>query len=113
MAEVELDIAGRRHVVGCRDGEEEHLRALAREVSRKTVEVQKLVGSGNETRQLLLAALLIADELNDVRTAAAAARVETAYAPPPPAAEPADPGLAIAIERLADRMEAIAVRLEG
>lgn len=108
MAEVELDIAGRRHVVGCRDGEEEHLRSLAREVSRKTADVQKLVGSGNETRQLLLAALLIADELNDVRNAAGTARLET-----PPPAPASDPTLVAAIERLADRMESIAARLES
>lgn len=104
MAEVEIRIAGRRYDLACRDGEENHLRAIAEIVDAKTVEAAKAVGGMSEAKLLLLAALLLADELNDLRNA-----------PPPPAPPPApppepDPTLAIALERLAARMEALTDR---
>ena len=34
MAEVALEIAGRNHIIACRDGEEPHLRALAERLGR-------------------------------------------------------------------------------
>jgi cell division protein ZapA len=51
--------------------------------------------------------LLIADELNDVRGAAAVVRNES------PADVAPDPAYAVAIERIAERVERLAVRLEG
>jgi len=61
------------------------------------------LGSLTETRQLLFAALLIADELKEVRAGAGIKEPE----PLPP-----DPAVAQALERLASRMENLADRLE-
>jgi cell division protein ZapA len=60
------------------------------------------VGGVTEVRQLLLAALLLADELSDLR--AARANGNGAAAP--------DPALTDALERLAARVESVADQLE-
>jgi len=107
MADVDVSIGGRSYKLFCRDGEEGQLRALARLVDQKAVEITKSLGDMTEVRTLLLSALLIADELNDVRGAAAVARNES------PAEVAPDPAYAVAIERIAERVERLATRLEG
>lgn len=106
MADVTIEIGGRRYDVTCRDGEEEQLRRLAGIVEEKATRARAAVGGVNEVRQLLLAALLLADELADLR----AARGPAAPAPARPAP---DPALAVALERLAARVESVADHLEG
>lgn len=102
MADVTIEVGGRRYDVTCRDGEEAQLRRLARLVDEKAVQVRATVGGVNETRQLLLAALLLADELSDLR---GGARV-----PLPP---DTDSALADAVEQIASRVETLAEHLEG
>ena len=105
MATVDLEIAARTYPVSCRDGEEPHLRALAALVDRKAKEAAAAVGNMGEARQLLFASLLLADELKELRSGGAGAAA---------AAEPqADPAVADALERLAERMEMLADRLES
>ncbi|MFL6734843.1 MAG: cell division protein ZapA [Sphingomicrobium sp.] len=65
MAEIDLSIAGRLYRVACRDGEEENLRAAARLVDGKSREALAGLGTLSEARQLLFAALLLADQLID------------------------------------------------
>lgn len=110
MADVSIDIGGRQYSVTCRDGEEEHLRSIAQLVDAKARDAGRAVGGVNETRNLLFAALLLADELSDARKGVAA--------PPPPAAPPAPPAqlqpdYTPIIEKLAARIESLAERLEG
>jgi cell division protein ZapA len=69
MAEVTLSIAGRNYAISCRDGEEPHLRVLAERVDRKANEARGAVGDTSEPRLLLLAALLLADELHEAKAA--------------------------------------------
>jgi cell division protein ZapA len=121
MAEVSIEIGGRSYPVHCRDGEEEHLRRIAGLVDAKAQDAARAVGSVNETRHLLFAALLLADELNDNRNAAPAA--ETPAEPVPqsaPQAEPIAPKSAVyqpdfapIIEKLAARLESLAEKLES
>jgi len=101
MANVEVEIAARRYSVACRDGEEEHLRSVAALVDRKAQDAAEALGTLSETRQLLYASLLLADELKEQRGRGGGA----------PAA--AEPGLTDALERLAERVERLADRLEG
>ena len=63
MAEVNLTIAGRSYQVGCRAGEEENLVAAARMVDAKSREALSGLGTLSESRQLLFASLLLADQL--------------------------------------------------
>jgi len=106
MADVEVAVSGRRYKLSCRDGEEDHLRALVRMVDRKADEITGALGEMTEARTLLLSALLIADELNDLRGAAAVARNES------PAVSGPDPAFAVAIERIAERVERLASQLQ-
>lgn len=103
MADVRLSIAGREYIVTCKDGEEARLNALGRMVDEKAREAG---GSGglNESRLLLFASLLLADQIHDA---------------PPSDAKPVDgigseelEMLASSVERLADRLENIVQGLE-
>ena len=67
MAEVELTIAGRPYRVACRNGEEENLRAAGALVDAKSREALSGLGTLSESRQLLFAALLLADQIVDGR----------------------------------------------
>jgi cell division protein ZapA len=104
MANVDLHIGSRRYSVACRDGEEEKLRSTAALVDGKAREAAEALGSLSEARQLLFASLLLADQLQEAQSAAT---------PQAASDEPeADPAIANALERLAQRMEMLAERLE-
>lgn len=101
MAEVTLSVAGYHYKVACRDGEEAHLERLGEMVNAKALEARNAVGNASEVRQLLLSALLFADETLERGQG---------NAPVPPPAVPRR--LTVALETLADRVELIATRLE-
>ena len=65
MAEVRLNIVGREYIVTCRDGEEARLVELGQLVDAKAREAGGSAGGLNESRQLLFAALLLADQVKD------------------------------------------------
>ena len=98
---VDLTIGGRVYPVACRDGEEESLQAAARLVDSKSREAVAGLGTLSEARQFLFAALLLADQLIEKSP-------ETAAAVAPP-----DPALIQRAEAIAERLEALAVALEG
>jgi cell division protein ZapA len=109
MATLNVEIGGRHYDVACRDGEEPHLRMLAQIVDGKVREATAAVGGLQDVRQLLFAALLLADELNEIRSRPVAVPEPA----PPPAPPLSDPDIAAAMERLAERMEEVAGRLES
>lgn len=104
MAQVDLIIAGRTYQIACRDGEEENLRAAARLVDQKSREALSGLGTLSESRQLLFASLLIADQIIDGGSGSAI---------PPPAAPAEDPIIAERVSALAERLEALAASLEN
>jgi cell division protein ZapA len=108
MATIDLTIAGRRHELACRDGEEAHLRAIAAMVDVKALDAARSMGGMSEARQMLFAALMLADELDEARARLA----ERAAAPPPPPAEPG-PATAALIERLAERVERLSALVDA
>jgi len=59
---VNVMVNQRAYTIACDDGEEEHLRDLASHVDSKVRELLGSVGQVGDTRLLLMAALLIADE---------------------------------------------------
>lgn len=97
MAQITITVGGREYAVNCRDGEEAHLRKLGGLLDARAEEAKAAVGGVNEARQLLLAGLLMADELHSANAAPRAA---------------SGPDLTIALEALATRVEAIASALE-
>jgi cell division protein ZapA len=98
MAEVELTIAGRPYKVACRNGEEDTLRAAGALVDAKSREALSGLGTLSESRQLLFAALLLADQIVDGR------EVEIPTGP--------DPELVERTQLLAQRLETLADALE-
>ena len=104
MATIDIEVAGRRYNVACRDGEEPHLHSVAAMVDQRARDATDALGSLTETRQLLFAALLMADDIKEMRSGAGIKE------PPPP---PPDPTVAQALERLAARMETLADSLEN
>src|SRR5580693_8411214 len=62
MPLVNVMVNGRAYTIACDEGEEDHLRGLAATVDAKAREVLGSVGQVGDTRLLLMAALLIADE---------------------------------------------------
>lgn len=63
MADVRLTICGRQYDVHCADGQEAHLTQLAETIDAKA----RTVSGGTEARQLLFAALMLADEAQEQR----------------------------------------------
>ena len=100
MAHVDLLIAGRSYQIACRDGEEENLRAAARLVDAKSREALSGLGTLSESRQLLFASLLLADQIMEGGGGAVLP------------AEP-DPVIAQRAAAVADRLEALADSLEN
>ncbi|PQM29445.1 cell division protein ZapA [Sphingopyxis lindanitolerans] len=73
MADVKLNIAGRVYDVHCADGQEPQLLTLATVVDEKV----RAMPGGTELRQLLFAALMLADEAQDAKGKAAKAEPQS------------------------------------
>lgn len=100
MAQVSLQINGYSYILGCADGQEDHLRALAADLDRRIGEIKTSSGASGEARLLLMAALVMSDELHDLRQQANGAE-------PPSPAKP-EPRTARRLGRLAKRAETLA-----
>jgi cell division protein ZapA len=99
LSNVELSIGGRSFAVACAEGEESHIAGLGRMIDAKLAAMGDVSGQ-SESRVLLFAALLLADEVHDLR-----------LNPPSPAAGD-DAGVLGALDRLAERLENLAHDLE-
>ena len=108
MAQVNLTVNGRPFAVTCDDGQEGRIRRLGEYVDAKVAEFARSVGQIGEARLLLLAALVIADELADANEALRQQRNGVHEAAVSTAVDAAANG----IHGLAQRVEAIAARLE-
>ncbi len=67
MGQVNIRINGQPYELACDDGQEGHLRGLAEMVDRQVTDLARSVGQVGEARLLLMAALLICDELAEMR----------------------------------------------
>ena len=101
MSNVTLTIGGRFYTVACAPGEEAHIEALGRSIDGKLSGLPNLQGQ-SEARTLLFGALLLADELHELRDGG----------DPAPAAVD-DGQTAETLERLAETLESLADRLEN
>ncbi|MBV8335449.1 MAG: cell division protein ZapA [Alphaproteobacteria bacterium] len=74
MAHVSVTVNGRAFAITCEDGQETRIRKLGQYVESKVAQFVDSVGQVGEARLLLLAALVIADELADTEEALRLAR---------------------------------------
>ena len=95
MSDVTLAVGGRNYTVACADGQEEHVQRLAGVIDGKLGQMGANLSS-QEAKNLLFAALLLADELDEAKKGGS------------PAADPQfDTG------RLAGQLERVALALEN
>ena len=73
MAEITLTINNRNYDIACDDGHEEHLRRLGAYVDQRVNDLAAAVGQIGEPRLLVMASLLIADELHEAMSKLGAA----------------------------------------
>jgi cell division protein ZapA len=65
MAVVDVMVNGRTYPVACDDGQEGHLIDLAHYIDKRVAELAKTMGQVGDARLILMASLLIADELSE------------------------------------------------
>lgn len=107
MGQVVVKVNGRDFPLSCADGQEARIRRLAQYVDAKVGEFTKAIGQVGEARLILLAALVIADELSDANETVLQERNRNRAAGVAPA-EAAASG----IRSVTERIESIAARLE-
>ena len=105
MGKVHIVVNNRGYDVACDDGQESQVNELGQDLARRVDKVANAVGQIGDARLLLMAALLILDEL-------ATAKKELLHLAGD-RTEAEEDKLAESIERLASRVEAIAARLEA
>ena len=118
MAQLTVKINGYAYNVGCEDGQEAHLQEMARQVERRIENIKALGGQSGESRLLLLAALLMADELHDTGIELATLRQPSkAMVEPPNApaetADRVDSRTKSRIAKLARKAEDIAASIDS
>ncbi|MCP5365401.1 MAG: cell division protein ZapA [Hyphomicrobiales bacterium] len=95
MAELEVTVNGKPYTIRCDDGQETHVAQLAEFVNGKVRDLVQSIGQVGDARLLLMAGLLIADELNTACSA-----------------ESLGKSIVKQLDALADRIEGIAASLE-
>jgi cell division protein ZapA len=113
MAQVTLRINGYSYTLGCMDGEEQHLEAMAAELSNRIDSVRLAAGPSGEARMLVMASLMMADDIFELRRKLETAEANPAAGPMGEGEEPkTDPKLGRKLNRIAKRAEEIAEGLE-
>lgn len=107
MGMVEVTVNGRRQQVQCGDGEEQRLKRLAQYVDQCSTRLLQQHGQLPDSKVLLLTSLLIADELDDALTEVKRMRAALADT-----AKRGEDESALAVQRVAERLERLAVALE-
>ena len=67
MAQVTIEVNGRPYVIGCEDGQERRLTELAAALDAQVRQVAMDVGPLGETRLILMGALVMADDIAELR----------------------------------------------
>ena len=66
MGQVSVTVNGRSYTVACDDGQEDHVTELAQYIDSHVTELTESVGQVGDARLLLMASLLVADELSEM-----------------------------------------------
>ncbi|MCC6919479.1 MAG: cell division protein ZapA [Alphaproteobacteria bacterium] len=117
MPQVVVTINTRTYAVACGEGEEEHLLRLAAVVDERVTSLAREVGQVGDARLMLMASLLMADDLEQAEAKAhdaaeaidGARRVQSEVEDRISQVEAKS---AAYVERLAQRVEAMAARLQ-
>ena len=123
MGQIVITVNEQNYTLACRDGEEDRLMELSKYVNSKAETLTKSMGQVGETRVLLMASLLLADEaldtmgkLDKARAKAkklAEARIESKTGGDAEASAMAEIKVATLLSEAADAIEGIAAELEN
>ncbi len=115
MAQVQVTVNGRNYSIACDDGEEAHLAGLAEHVDSRVSELASSLGQIGEGRLLLMACLLISDDLAETRERLGEmeAASENAQKAATDASDNLSQSATEAMTAAAGRIEDIAARLEN
>lgn len=107
MGQVTIDINGRSYGIACDDGEEPHIASLGNDLAERVKQLSDAVGQVGDARLLVMAGLLLTDELVQAKAASGGAV----------SAEASDgvrqiEDLAVRIESLAKQAEQVAERVD-
>ena len=94
MADITLTVAGRSYAVSARDGDEAHLRHLESILQKHADTAQRASGGLSAERTLVYLALILADLLDESER------------------NPSQGVSPVLLDRIADRLEAVATALE-
>jgi cell division protein ZapA len=114
VAKVQIEINDRRYAIGCDEGQEEHVMRLARYFDDHVKRLATSVGQIGDQRLFLMGALIVADEMNDLKVRLDKAEAEIARLSDTRAAAGGNAAASScrALGDAADRLEALAERLE-
>jgi|SRR5687767_12739731 cell division protein ZapA len=116
MPLVEVVVNGREYQVACDDGQEERLRELAQAFDKRVQALAASVGQVGDARLLLMAGLVLADELSGATTKFAErdreiVSLRTKLASSSETLERAESGITQLLEQASSRIEGIAARV--
>tara|TARA_R110000787_G_scaffold137458_14_gene250571 strand:- start:4045 stop:4383 length:339 start_codon:yes stop_codon:yes gene_type:complete len=109
MASVNVTINGRSYQIACDDGQEAHLKRLGNYIDKRIAELVASVGQIGDARLLVMASLLIADEMSDAYSKLESVAGSKNDSPARKARE--QEALVGSLNRIADRIDSIAVSL--
>ncbi|MCB1496132.1 MAG: cell division protein ZapA [Bauldia sp.] len=118
MGQVNVTINGRTYRMACDDGQEDHLTGLGQQLSETIEELRGQFGEIGDQRLTVMAAITMADQHSETekrlrQVEGEIAGLEEARAALVERQERAEAEIAESIEALADRLEAVASRLDG
>ncbi|MGB4056586.1 MAG: cell division protein ZapA [Alphaproteobacteria bacterium] len=109
MAQINLTINGRNYGIACDDGQEKRVRDLGYYVDQRMKEIARAGAATNDAHLLVLTALVLADEIYELREENTELGHELRSKP---AANPDDEeAMARAIGHLAERIDLVAGRI--
>ena len=116
MAQVTVNIMGRQFRMACEDGQESHVTKLATDLDRRIEGLRMQFGQVGELRMIIMAALMVADELDESgsklkRLEAELSALKDARVVSTDRDKAAQEAVANALNSAAERIEAAAKRL--
>jgi cell division protein ZapA len=118
VAQVSVSINGRNYRMACDDGQEGHLTQLAQDLDQRIARLRNDFGEIGDMRLTIMAALLIADEMNEQvnrlrRVEEECAALQDARVVAADRAKATESAIAAAFNAAAERIESLAKVLDG
>lgn len=115
MSALRLLIGGREYDVACDDGQEAHVKVLAKALDARVRTLSEAMGKPSEGQLLMLISLMLSDELQDTKKEVEQLRHDIAHSSQSFERNKQielENAIALTIHNIADRIETIAGELE-